>query len=274
MIYSDFHTHTSFSTDSHATPESMITAAIAKGLRHYCTTDHYDYLYPGKPGEFVFDPDTYFNEMRRLRKQYQPQINLRIGVELGLRNEPSLVEEVRSKYDALLAEYPFDFVIGSTHCMNESDPYYPEYWQQYSVDKCLTDYYEACLHNVTVYEGFQVYGHLDYILRYVPAGITVDETKYYEIIQEILRTLISRGKGLEVNTKGLTKGFPAPHPGLFALKEYLALGGEILTVGSDAHTPEHIAACYDRACALLQSLGYRYYTTFTKQIPEFHSLAK
>lgn len=272
MILADFHTHTSFSTDSKAAPETMIEAAIAKGLKHYCITDHMDAYYPGKEGEFVFNPVHYFEALRELQARYSDRIQLRIGVELGLRDEADLTDKVRAEYQALLAAYPFDFVIGSTHCLQHTDPYYPPYWETRSPEDSVLNYFEACLANVTDYDCFQVFGHLDYILRYMPAGASVPESRYSELMQEILRTLIARGKGIEVNTTCLVKGFPAPHPGIFALKEYLALGGEILTIGSDAHAPENVAAGFHRTCDLLQSLGYRYYTTFTRQIPEFHRL--
>lgn len=271
MIRSDFHTHTAFSTDSKATPESMIEGAIAKGLRTLCITDHMDYDYPGEPGEFVFEPTHYFDTFTRLKEIYRGKIDLRIGIELGLRNEPELYEQMRNRYNDLLRSYPFDFVIGSTHCLQNTDPYYRDYWEQGNEDGVLR-YFEANLFNATEYDGFQVFGHLDYVLRYMPDGGKVSEALYKEVLHETLRALIARGKGIEVNTNSLRNGLIDPHPGLFALKEYLALGGEILTIGSDAHKPEHLAYEFERTAALLQSLGYRYYTTFEKQRPSFHRL--
>ena len=56
------------------------------------------------------------------------------------------------------------------------------------------------------------------------------------------------------------------------LKLYRSMGGEIITIGSDAHVPEHIGFHFDEAQELLRSCGFRYFTTYTRRKPEFHSL--
>ena len=48
MIHSDFHLHTSHSSDSQASMESMILKAIDLGLTKICFTEHQDYGYPEK----------------------------------------------------------------------------------------------------------------------------------------------------------------------------------------------------------------------------------
>ncbi len=101
---------------------------------------------------------------------------------------------------------------------------------------------------------FDVYGHLDYILRYCPAIKAARETgtvpeaffqTYFnqnkEIIAEILQCLISRGKGIELNTGGLKYGLGHPNPHEAILSLYRDLGGEIITLGSDAHEEKHLA---------------------------------
>ena len=51
--------HTAFSTDSEASPESMIKASIELGLGGICITDHMDYDYPKEhpedEPEFILD---------------------------------------------------------------------------------------------------------------------------------------------------------------------------------------------------------------------------
>ena len=61
------------------------------------------------------------------------------------------------------------------------------------------------------------------------------------MIDEILKQLIEKGKGLEVNAAGLKYGLPFAHPHPDVLRRYRELGGEIVTIGADAHKPEHIA---------------------------------
>ena len=81
----DAHMHSSFSYDAEVCPKKMIEASIQKGLKAICFTDHYDKDDDQwGEGEQIFDVDEYFTTMTRLREQYRDQIEVRIGVELGL----------------------------------------------------------------------------------------------------------------------------------------------------------------------------------------------
>lgn len=276
MIRSDNHVHTQFSSDSEAPMETMVQKAIEQGLYSLCFTDHMDYDFPdlGNGMDFLFDVDLYFAEIDRLRQSY-PSIALRYGIELGLK--PNLKEMCH----ALTAAHPFDFVIGSTHLVDDFDPYYPQYWEDKTEKEGLRKYYETTLENMDVLSDFDVYGHIDYIVRYTPTqqknrekGI-LEETcmkQYYEdtkdVIDEILKRLIAAGKGIEVNTAGLRYGCGHPHPREEILKRYRELGGEIITVGSDAHAPEQLSFAFELIPNLLRSCGFRYYTEFHNRKPK------
>lgn len=288
MITADYHTHTAFSDDSTASPEAMAERAVALGLKTLCITDHMDYLFPEKyaPVTFVFDPDAYFAKLSALKEAYKNRLDIRIGIELGLRNEPDVRPACVDYYQKLAADYPFDFLIGSTHVLEGLDPYYPEYWETHGRREGMRAYFESILENIGHYEMFQVYGHLDYLVRYLPeegnrAGDAGSSTgnatdtrdyrfaEYAELVEEILKKLIAGGRGIEINTAGYKYGLPFAHPRAEVLKLYRALGGEIITVGSDAHAPEHIAYDFSRAAELLSLLGYRYYTVYRGRKPVF-----
>lgn len=279
MITADYHTHTAFSDDSEASPEAMAECAVALGLKTLCITDHMDYLFPEKyaPETFVFDPDAYFRQLASLREAYRGRLEIRIGVELGLRSEPEVLAACREYYKKLAADYPFDFVIGSVHVLEHTDPYHPEYWETHSAAEGMQRYFEAVLECMKAYDMFQVCGHPDYLVRYLPqaagnGGQALRDycfADYKELIGEILKKLIESGRGIEVNTAGYKYGLPFPHPRTEILKLYRQLGGRILTVGSDAHTPEHMAYDFARARELLCSLGFRYYTVYRGQKPVF-----
>lgn len=270
MINADFHTHSSFSTDSEAEPESMIQQAIALGLKTYCFTDHMDYVFP-EGEEFLFDPKEYFETLTALRRKYRGQIDIRIGVELGLRDEPDIRDEAQRLCKDLTDNNPFDFVIGSTHVIAHFDPYNRECWKDRSAEDIVRMYFESVLYSVCHYDCFHVYGHLDYILRYLPEGVTVDITKFEPLIDQILTELIARGKGIEVNTSRLARG-SVMNPSPKILARYRELGGTILTIGSDAHRPDRIAGAFAEAEAILKELGFKEYTVFRKGKPSFRKL--
>lgn len=274
MILADCHNHTSFSSDSIAPMESMIERAVSLGLKTICITDHMDYLFPKQYDmSFVFDVDAYFDKLDECRMRYGNTIEILSGIELGLRNEPDIRPLCVDYYHELAGKYPFDQLIGSTHILEYIDPYYPEYWHTHSETEGLRAYFESILENIRHYDMFQVYGHLDYLVRYLP-GKTKDYpySDYLDIIDEAFRLLIAEGRGIELNTAGYKYGLAYAHPRPELLVRYKELGGELLTIGSDGHAPEQLAYDFARARELLLSLGYRYYTVYRKCKPEFQPL--
>ena len=95
----------------------------------------------------------------------------------------------------------------------------------------------------------------------------IEDQKY--ILDEILKRLIFMGKGIELNTGGYHYGLGEPNPCVGIIRRYRELGGEIITIGADAHTPDKAAYAFDRAEAVLDRCGFRYYTVFKEHKPEF-----
>lgn len=263
MIW-DTHMHTEFSGDSDAAPEAMAEEAIRRGLSGICFTDHMDYDYPQEPNVFTFEPDAYMQKMRAVQQDFAGRLPIRIGIELGL--QPHLSERHR----ALLSSFPFDFVIGSSHIVHGKDPYYPPYFEGRTEHEAYLEYFESILENIAAFDEFDVYGHIDYVVRYGPnKNQNYSYHAYREVIDEILRTLIQKGKGIEINTAGFKYGLGHPNPTEEILARYLELGGEILTIGSDGHAPEQIAWDFDRVPQLLKACGFTHFTVFKNRKPEF-----
>ena len=277
MIQADMHMHTWFSTDSEACPCDMADEAVRKGLKTICFTDHFDKddLEWGEEG--IFDVDAYFVEMQKLQEEYAGKLNIRIGIELGLRTY------LKDYYEELTKKYPFDFVIGSVHNV----PYKKDaegniLYTDPAAEKLFTDrtdkeayrlMMETTLENVRTSDCFQTLGHLDYVVRYGKSREKeYSYTDYADIIDEILKLLIEKEKGLEVNSAGLKYGLPFAHPHPDVLKRYRELGGEIITIGADAHKPEHLAYDFAKAEEILKSCGFKYYTEFFEQKPVFKQL--
>lgn len=277
MIQADMHMHTWFSTDSEACPRDMADEAVRKGLKIICFTDHFDKDDMEWGEEGIFDVDAYFVEIQKLQEEYAGKLNIRIGIELGLRTY------LKDYYEELTKKYPFDFVIGSVHNV----PYKKDaegniLYTDPAAEKLFTDrtdkeayrlMMETTLENVRTLDCFQTLGHLDYVVRYGKSREKeYSYTDYADIIDEILKLLIEKEKGLEVNSAGLKYGLPFAHPHPDVLKRYRELGGEIITIGADAHKPEHIAYGFAKAEEILKSCGFKYYTEFFEQKPVFKQL--
>ena len=124
-----------------------------------------------------------------------------------------------------------------------------------------------------MFDDVDVYGHIDYVVRYGP-----NKDKYYsyedysDVIDTALSMCIEHGVGIELNTGGLAYGLKHPNPREDVIKRYRELGGEIITVGADAHKPERIAYEFSKAGEILKQCGFKYYTVFKDRKPEFIKL--
>lgn len=263
----DTHMHTHFSGDSQAAPSEMADTAIQLGLGGICITDHLDYDYPEEPDLFLPDLPAYYNSIRKLQEEYQNTLPIRFGIEIGL--QPHVVK----KNQQVTKSYPFDFVIGSSHVVHHRDPYYGIFYEGRTEQEAYREYFESILENLHTEADFDVYGHLDYVVRYGPdKNLNYTYEKYADIIDEILRILIGKGKGIEINTAGFKYGLGHPNPTEEILRRYRTLGGEIITVGADAHQPEHIAYDFAKVPGILKAAGFSYFTVFRQRKPEFFKL--
>lgn len=264
----DVHMHSTFSHDSKASPEEMILGAIEKGLEMICFTDHFDKDNMDWGEEDIFDPEEYFSVLTPIQEKYRDRIDVRIGVETGI--QPHL----GAFYKEFEQKYPFDFIIGSVHSILGRDIALGDLYGAYSDEEIQRMTFEETLEDVKSQGSFDVLGHLDYIVRYGTLREKIySYRKYGDIIDEILKALIEKGKGLELNMAGLKYGLPFAHPHPDVLRRYKELGGEIVTVGSDAHQPSHLAYDFSKAEGILKSCGFAYYTEFSQRKPVFKRLA-
>lgn len=264
MFIADYHTHNSFSSDSTAPMEDMVKQAIKVGLKEMALTDHVDYDYPDEVFPFTIDYNEYKKVFCELQQKYKSDIKLVLGVEVGL--QPHLVQKIKDFCESV----DFDFIIASSHVVDRLDLYNGDFFKGKSKKEAYRRYFEDVFENIKLHNNFNVYGHLDYVNRY---GDYKDKTLNYEdykdIIDSILKLLIDKGKGIELNTSGYRYKLNCTHPQLPILKRYKELGGEIITVGSDAHDTKNIALHFKDSYELLEQAGFKYITLFEKQKPKF-----
>ena len=268
-ITADYHLHSEHSGDSTAPMETQILSGIEKGLKVMCFTDHYDPEFPYDnnpdvaPGTFELDYDLYKKDFLKMKDKYEGQIDLRFGVELGL--QPHLGSFLQS----YAREHDFDFIIGSNHLCAGFDTYYPDFLFNRTQEEALKLYLEDTLANIRVFPDIDSCGHLDYVARYLPDRERIyNYGSFSDLIDPILRELITRGIALEINTAPLTKGMPYFNPLPDILARYREMGGELITVGSDAHVPERIAGRFEETAGILRSLGFRYYAIYKERKPQ------
>ncbi len=273
----DCHMHSSFSTDSHASAESMVRRAMDLGLEGICFTDHMDldyppFYHPDIPSAFCADPEQVWRKIQALRAELQDLgswFYIGFGLEFGMQSH------LAPRFSEIARSFPLDLIIASQHLTGGLDPYFPEVWEGHTTDELIRSYYEEMYQNLQTMEEWDTLAHLDYVIRYIPDRGSLVYDSYAascDLIDEILLYVIRSGKCLEINTAGYKYGLEQPHPSMSILRRYRELGGSAITIGADAHAPEHIAIGFDRTRELLVSLGYRSYCVFRGRVPEEYPL--
>ena len=259
----DYHMHSRVSFDGHDTGEVLAKAALERGLKEICFTDHLDYDPLDQMGCMAFDTDAYNREYDSLNI---PGLKIRLGMEFGMTpdNTHVLREDLKRR--------PFDFVLGSIHFVDDLDVYFEPWWRGKTVFQAERRYLEATLECVQIHEDFDVLAHLTYIAKTHchPAPRPVPFEEHRELIDEILKVLAAKGKGLEMNSSGVDRcgGF-LPTADYF--RRFKELGGEIITVGSDSHQADRVGQFSSDACEILKDI-FGYVCTFENRKPIFHKL--
>jgi histidinol-phosphatase (PHP family) len=258
----DYHMHTHFSADGQASPGDMCEAALQCGLQEVCFTEHVDWL-PWDETRAHFTPAAYVPAALQCRAEYAGRLAVRIGLEIS---EPHLVAR---EVQALLAAWPFDFVLGSAHWIDQSGVYLPDCYRLHPVDHVEREYFLRVLELAEQGE-FDSLGHLDLVRRYRPKELGPFDTRVHaEVIRAILSTLVRRDKAFEINTSPLRRGLDSTCPDLTVLRWYRELGGEKVTIGSDAHRPDQVGTGFEVAADMLRSAGFSRLVTYAQRRPEW-----
>lgn len=261
----DYHIHSNFSADCETPMEKTIEQAIKLGLEEICFTEHIDYDYPDTSIQFEFDLDQYDRKLKEMQAAYAGKLQIKKGIEIGV--QPHLL----NRYETFINEEAFDFVICSMHTAEKKDLHSGDFFKDYTVDEAHQAYYEELLQCVKNYKNFDILGHVDLVKRYTKEKSSKD---FHDILAEIFKEIIPKGKGIELNTSGVRYGLESGMPSLDILKLYKECGGEILTIGSDSHVETTLAYQFKESFEMLQAIGFRYVATFADRKPVFHSIER
>lgn len=258
IIPQDYHMHSDFSPDCRFPMREMCLGAIENGVQEIGFTEHYD-LHPGDSYRDWFKPESWWVELDRCREEFAGRVTIRAGIELG---EPHIfVEEAVS----MLAAYPFDYALGSLHWVDNKSMFSVRHFQTTPQDEAFERYF-AELARLTASGDFDILSHFDVLVRnaYRVYG-GYEPLRYEAAMRPALQNCIDRGIALDINTSSLRKGLPLSTPGLDILRLYASMGGERVTLGSDAHRPQHVGVGLDVAMQIAKEAGIHYITHFSQR---------
>ena len=264
-VSTDVHTHSAFSFDGEVALEKMLAAALEKGISYYGVSEHFDYdqilllKFKDKPQVCV---EEYFHKARHLQEDYAGCMNVLVGGEFGYSRDP----RVHKMYKEVAEKYRPDFIVNSMHTLDGEDYSDGTVFYAYNEkgEKILRDrvevfreYFTRVRESLDVEYPYDIIGHMTYAARYSPyeeKGLPMQEL--WPQIEDILRTMIKKGKILEVNSS--TDGLCIPDTQI--VRRYYELGGRQISFASDAHTIERIGAKREEVVAALKEIGFTYIT--------------
>lgn len=260
----DYHLHTNHSMDCDMTLDALCGAAAAAGLEEICVTDHTEFGHPDAASDKPPAVTGWLDDIRRAREAY-PALTIRAGIEIG--DNPLCRDKIKAWHFAL----PLDFRLLSLHLIDNDDPYFPGFFQNKSQDTFYRRYVESKLESAMAWDldTFDAMAHLGYCAKFAPYPKERRPLRYRhapDAFDALFRRLAEGGKALEINTSGMrTLGECIPDREL--ITRFQELGGEFVTLGSDAHTPRHVGNWLEYAGGLAKDCGIRYMLTFDARRP-------
>lgn len=270
MFLGDCHTHSICSPDGSEPMTAMVRSAHAAGLKHLCITDHCDLLDLNGTPTPEYDWGPYRAAFSQAQTHLPPGLSLGRGLELGSAHEnPAAARAV------LAGEPELDFVLGSAHnfrtMMGKQDFYNADYSDRDLCLAALEDYLGSLLALTALPDCYDSLAHILYPLRYMRrAGqdVSLDDGGLPQLLRQVLLAVAQTGKAMEVNTwRGRTVAQWEP-----LLRLFKSLGGEYVTVGSDAHVTADLGKGVREAYRLMKTCGFDYVAVYKARKPEMERI--
>jgi len=244
----DYHMHSRLCRHGEGEIYDYVEAAIQKGLTEIGFSEHIPIPGLDDPtGRMIIqDWDVYVRDVTDAQNKY-PEITIRFGL------EAEYLPPFMNYIEKFISDYPFDFVIGSVHFVDDwdfSNPAHLNRLQEFGLDFLHTRYYELLTEaaNSGLYD---IIGHFDLPKRVGPVRMSL----VTERIDAALRAIKENNLALDINTSGLRKGPKEIYPGAEILRRAAALHIPVIP-GSDAHKPADVGAAFDETMQHLKNIGY------------------
>ncbi len=242
----DQHMHSSLSIDSDEPMEAYIEAAKKRGDSVIVTTEHMDLESCLVGRDVIPDFELQQDTIRNLSEKCD--IEIRMGIEIGYKRG------LEERHDEILGKYPFDVVLLSIHESSVADVGTKQYLESGTAEELYSEYLDLCIEAITSYQNYEIFGHIDYFLRYIHK---IDITQFEDKFIRIFKGLIENGKALEFNTRFYYDQKDSSYL-TYIYQLYQQCGGEYIALGSDCHQAINYKGGFEEALGLLKEFGFKY----------------
>jgi len=235
----------------------MCRQAIKLGIPEIGFSEHWD-VGPHESQPRFLRVEDWFKEIERLRCLHSGKLVIRAGIEVS---EPHLsLKETQE----VLSRCPFDYVLGSVHFVGPHFMFDPAYFRAHTADEVYTEYFKE-VEDMLRSSDIDVLAHLDVPVRTAAPILGFDPHRYEDQIRRILYKVIDRGLALDVNTAGLRNPARNLMPDPIILRWYAEIGGDHVTLGSDAHKSSQVGLHLDQALAAIRAAGISTITRYEQR---------
>lgn len=157
----------------------------------------------------------------------------------------------------------------SIHDSKEEDFYWYKYFLSVGEKELLNKYFDIMIEATSNFDKYNVLSHIDYGFKTVYlVNNKIKISDFEEKIKKVFMNLIKHHKALEINTKVQEAIHDINHT-KYLLSLYRQMGGEKLTLSSDAHSKERYLSNFDYYKKIIKECGFHYLVYFVKQ-KEYH----
>src|SRR5699024_3102239 len=258
----DLHTHHKRCGHAAGNIRDYINEAIDQELDVVGISDHSPFfyseenqLYP-KIAMGIKEFDNYVQEVLNLKKEYKDKIEVLLGIESDF--FPGHVDIYKKYY----SKYPFDYIIGSVHFVNNINIFKKGRWDGLNKEQKVIvkeDYYNLIQQSAR--SGmFQIMGHIDAMKGYYPEFSSIET----DIVDQTLKVISNNNLAIEINTSGKTKDCGGWYPSNEILERALFYNVDI-TFGSDAHSPDRVGDDFNCVKQTLEEIGFKEWVFFKQK---------
>lgn len=267
-IISDYHIHTPYCGHAHGKIIDYVEMALQMGMKEICFTDHLGRYYLTESQKKRYwdwgmnerNLARYFLELEDVTTIYKDSIAIRTGLEIDY------IEGAEDMILPLIDKYPFDFLLGSIHCLPVFGWKHIANYSSNDLWTIFNEYFRVA--KAVVSAGiFNSLAHPDFIWRY--AKWPMKKTKaIFDFIEDIVQTAVSNNVAIEINSNGylwsqiytIQGGDP-----FGVLLENIKTYDALITIGSDAHKPEFVGKAFKALAPMLKNRDIKRYCTFNKK---------